>query len=142
MSHLLRVQKLSPNAITPTKYNSKAAGFDLASAYSYTLESHGKVLIKTDLSIAVPLGTYGRIAPRSGLAWNYFLTVGAGVIDSDYRGNVCIVLYNHSNSPFYISPGDKVAQLICEKIEYPKLVIVDSLDKTCRNEKGFGSSEN
>jgi dUTP pyrophosphatase len=137
----LNVVKLSSKAYIPTKGSSSAAGFDLYSAYNYLIPPQDKVLVKTDLQICVPYGTYGRIAPRSGLALNYHIHVGAGVIDQDYTGNVGIVLFNLSpTDQFKIDEGDRVAQLICEKITYPNLVEVASLNKTLRSGKGFGST--
>lgn len=113
---------------------------DVIIAYEYIVPPNGKELIKTDLQIEVPENTYGRIAPRSGLAWKHHIDVGAGVIDADYRGNVGVVLFNHSNEPFKISPGDRIAQLICEKIIYPELQEVNNLDNTDRGDGGFGST--
>jgi dUTP pyrophosphatase len=79
------------------------------------------VSVVTDLQIQVPEGFYGRIAPRSGLALHHHIDIGAGVIDEDYRGNVTVILFNHSDKLFVINRGDCVAQLICEKIYYPVL---------------------
>ncbi|KAK9302136.1 hypothetical protein QLX08_005747 [Tetragonisca angustula] len=137
---MLKFAKLSDKAHAPTRESKYAAGYDLKSAYEYTVPAHGKELVKTDLQIAVPENTYGRIAPRSGLAWKNHIDVGAGVIDADYRGNVGIVLFNHSNEDLKIMPGDRVAQIICEKIIYPELQEVNNLDKTVRGEGGFGST--
>ncbi|CAK9827607.1 Deoxyuridine 5'-triphosphate nucleotidohydrolase [Anthophora retusa] len=137
---MLKFARLSDKAFAPTKGSKYAAGYDLRSAYEYIVPASGKQLVKTDLQIEVPEGTYGRIAPRSGLAWKSHVDVGAGVIDADYRGNVGIVLFNHSNEDLKISAGDRVAQLICEKITYPELQEVNSLDITERGEGGFGST--
>jgi dUTP pyrophosphatase len=90
--------------------------------------------------VSVPPGTYGRIAPRSGLALKYFIDVGAGVVDSDYRGPLKVVLFNHGEVPFIVKIGDRIAQLICEKIEYPELREVVSLKDTLRGNGGFGST--
>ncbi|CAL7950681.1 unnamed protein product [Xylocopa violacea] len=137
---ILKFAKLTDKAYAPMKGSKYAAGYDLRSAYEYVVPAHGKELVKTDLQIEVPDGTYGRIAPRSGLAWKNHIDVGAGVIDADYRGNVGVVLFNHSNEDFKITPGDRVAQLICEKILYPELQELDTLDSTDRGEGGFGST--
>ena len=83
------------------------------------MPARGKTLIQTDLQIQLPEGCYGRIAPRSGLALQHHIDVGGGVVDTDYRGNVGVVLYNHSDLPFTVSRGDRIAQLICEQIYYP-----------------------
>ena len=76
------------------------------SAYDYVIPGQGKVIAKTDISIRVPDGTYGRVAPRSGLAAKSHLDVGAGVIDQDYTGNVGVVLFNHATTDFDIKKGD------------------------------------
>lgn len=136
----LKFAKLSNKAFAPTKGSDYAAGYDLRSAYWYMIPARGKELVKTDLQVQVPLGTYGRVAPRSGLAWKNHIDVGAGVIDADYRGNLGVVLFNHSNEDFEIAPGDRIAQLICEKIAYPRLEEVDSLNDTNRGAGGFGST--
>lgn len=111
------------------------------SAYDYTVKGKGKELVKTDLQILIPDGCYGRIAPRSGLAVKNFIDVGAGVVDSDYRGNVGVVLFNFGDEDFQIRRGDRVAQLICEKIEYPELEEEkENLSNTERGANGFGST--
>lgn len=98
------------------------------------------MLVKTDIQIEVPTGCYGRVAPRSGLALKNSIDVGAGVIDEDYRGNVGVILFNFSDLDFDVKKGDRIAQLICERIAYPKLVEVDTLTETVRGEGGFGST--
>lgn len=136
----LYFQKLSGNAYSPIKVTDQSAGFDLRSAYDYTISPRGKELIWTDLAVQVPLECYGRIAPRSGLALKHHIDVGAGVIDSDYRGNVGVILFNHSSEQFIIRKGDRIAQLICERIVEPQLEEVISLDDTVRGDRGFGST--
>ncbi|XP_008558083.1 deoxyuridine 5'-triphosphate nucleotidohydrolase [Microplitis demolitor] len=136
----LKFAKLTDKAFAPIKGSALAAGYDLRSAYDYVIPARGKELVKTDIQIEVPKGTYGRVAPRSGLAWKHHLDVGAGVIDADYRGNVGVVLFNHSDENFKIAAGDRVAQLICEKIEYSELEELSSLNSTKRGEGGFGST--
>lgn len=112
----------------------------IRSAYAYVVRARGKELVKTDIQIEVPEGCYGRVAPRSGLAWKNSIDVGAGVIDQDYRGNVGVILFNHSDIDFEVKQGDRVAQLICERITYPVVEEVDSLTDTKRGENGFGST--
>ena len=125
----------------PTRGSPLAAGLDLHSAYDGTVPARGKALLKTDLAIAVPPGTYGRVAPRSGLAWKHSIDVGAGVIDADYRGNVGVILFNLSDEPFVVKAGDRVAQLILERIVEPEGVVeVAELDETVRGGGGFGST--
>lgn len=94
----------------------------------------------TDIQIELPSGCYGRVAPRSGLAAKHFIDVGAGVIDEDYRGNVGVILFNHSTVPFEVKKGDRIAQLICEQIFYPSIEEVETLSITERGAGGFGST--
>ncbi|XP_012670262.2 deoxyuridine 5'-triphosphate nucleotidohydrolase, mitochondrial isoform X2 [Clupea harengus] len=137
---VLRFAKLTKNATVPTRGSSKAAGYDLYSAYDYTIGPMDKAIVKTDIQIAVPSGCYGRVAPRSGLAVKYFIDVGAGVVDEDYRGNVGVVLFNFNKETFEVKKGDRIAQLICEMICYPDLLELETLDETERGEGGFGST--
>merc|ERR1712018_989541 len=125
---VMQVCKLSEHAFLPTKGSKLAAGYDLKSAYDYIIPANGKVIAKTDLSIRVPDGTYGRVTPRSGLAAKHHIDVGAGVVDQDYTGNVGVVLFNHDGKEFEIKKGDLIAQFICEKIEYPEIEEVTSLN--------------
>uniref|UniRef100_A0A3B5MXE3 Deoxyuridine 5'-triphosphate nucleotidohydrolase n=1 Tax=Xiphophorus couchianus TaxID=32473 RepID=A0A3B5MXE3_9TELE len=103
--YVLRFSKLSDFATTPTRGSAKAAGYDLYSAYDYSIGPLDKAIVKTDIQIAVPHGCYGRVAPRSGLAAKHFIDVGAGVVDEDYRGNVGVVLFNFGKETF---EGDQV----------------------------------
>ncbi|XP_028647459.2 deoxyuridine 5'-triphosphate nucleotidohydrolase, mitochondrial [Erpetoichthys calabaricus] len=137
---VLRFAKLSQNATAPSRGSTKAAGYDLYSAYDYVIPAMGKTIVKTDIQIAVPSGYYGRVAPRSGLAAKHFIDVGAGVIDEDYRGNVGVVLFNFSKDDFEVKKGDRIAQLICERICYPDLEQLETLDQTDRGDGGFGST--
>ncbi|QDJ94994.1 dUTPase [Hypsugopox virus] len=136
----LKFVKLSKNAFSPSKESSYAAGYDLKSAYDYNVEPQSRILVKTDIAIMLPEGCYGRIAPRSGLAFKHCIDIGAGVIDADYRGNIGIVLINNSHSCFTIKKGDRIAQLICEKIVYADVLEVTSLDESSRGTNGFGST--
>ena len=88
----------------------------------------------------IPYGYYGRIAPRSGYSVKTGLMVNAGVIDSDYRGEVKILFQNTTNHPMDVQKGERVAQLILEKILLADIEEIDDLDQTERGEKGFGSS--
>ncbi|CAI6371048.1 unnamed protein product [Macrosiphum euphorbiae] len=139
--HQIRIVKLTKNAVFPTKSTPLSAGYDLYSARRYLVPAHGKQLIDTDLQIALPEGTYGRIAPTSKLSWKNHTSVSAGVIDADYRGNVRVVLFNHGPNSFMVEPGEKVAQLICEKLAWPIGVIECSdLDSTVRGNRGVKRS--
>lgn len=139
-STLLRVKKLSDNAVLPSRASALSAGYDLSSAKDTIIPSRGRGLVPTDLSIAIPDGTYARIAPRSGLALKHAIDVGAGVIDADYRGPLGVILFNHSDADFEVKMGDRIAQLILEKIVTPEVLEVEDLDSTLRGESGFGST--
>jgi dUTP pyrophosphatase len=140
IAEILQVKKLSNCAIIPTRGSQYAAGFDLSSAYDTIVSSHGKCVVQTDLSISIPKNTYARIAPRSGLAVKNFIDTGAGVIDYDYRGAVGVVLFNHSDNDFIIKRGDRIAQLILERICMADIEEVIELSVTDRGEEGFGST--
>jgi len=137
---VLRFAKLTEHAHTPTQGSLQAAGLDLYSAYAYSIPPHGKQLCKTDIQIACPDGCYARVAPRSGLAHKHFIDVGAGVIDQDYRGNVGVILFNFGEEPFEVMKGDRIAQLILERIYTPEIEEQASLDVTQRGAGGFGST--
>ncbi|KAF8304783.1 dUTP diphosphatase [Clavulina sp. PMI_390] len=136
----LLIKRISDRATVPTRGSQHAAGYDLYSAEDKVIPANGKALIDTQISIAVPLGTYGRVAPRSGLASKFMIATGAGVIDADYRGIVFVLLFNHSDKDFEVKPGDRIAQLILEKCETPPVLEVDSLEETLRGAGGFGST--
>ena len=117
-----------------------AAGYDLCASQDCIIPAGGKGLVKTGLSISFPTGLYARIAPRSGLALKRFIDVGAGVVDSDYRGEVGVILFNHGEQDFEVKMGDRIAQLILEKIDTPPVEEVQGLEGTVRGSGGFGST--
>ncbi len=112
----------------------------LFSAVDAVVLAGDKAMVPTDLSIACPPGTYARIAPRSGLAAKHFIDVGAGVVDEDYRGNVTVILFNFGKTDFEIKKGDRIAQLVLEKISMAQVEETDDLDETVRGDGGFGST--
>ncbi|KAI1214004.1 dUTP diphosphatase [Annulohypoxylon truncatum] len=136
----LLIKKLSPTAKLPTRGSAFSAGYDLYASQPTTIPARGKALVETDISIAVPAGTYGRIAPRSGLAAKHFIDTGAGVIDADYRGPVKVLLFNHADTDFGVAAGDRVAQLVVERIYTPDVVEVEELEESVRGAGGFGST--
>ena len=97
-------------------------------------------MVETGLHIAIPKRHYGRIAPRSGLAAKKGIDIGAGVLDPDYRGQVGILLHNSSPETFEFKAGDRVAQLLIERVSNPKVREVEELDETSRGKNGFGST--
>ncbi|KAJ9095008.1 hypothetical protein QFC21_005801 [Naganishia friedmannii] len=205
----LLIKRLTPAAQLPTRGSTLAAGYDMYAAVEKVVPAHGKALVSTGISIAVPEGTYGRVAPRSGLASKFSIHTGAGVIDADYRGEVFVLLFNLGDAEFKASKlgklwiagsgkrvwvekdlngkgnvnfcdgrqdisrrrlsrsamrgarglslalnvGDRIAQLILERIVTPDVVEVDllhvltsafgydqDLDATARGSGGFGST--
>ncbi|KAF2187062.1 dUTP diphosphatase [Zopfia rhizophila CBS 207.26] len=136
----LQVQFLSDKAKAPTKGSAFAAGHDLYSARDVVIPARGRARVDTDILIAVPAGTYGRVAPRSGLAAKHGIDTMAGVIDADYRGQVGVILANLSDEDFEIKVGDRIAQLIVEKIVMPEVVVVEKLEESVRGAGGFGST--
>lgn len=142
VSDKLKVFLRSDKATIPTKGSALAAGYDIYASEDAVIPAQGQGLVATDISIIVPIGTYGRVAPRSGLAVKHGISTGAGVIDADYRGEVKIVLFNHSTKDFEIKSGDRIAQLVLEKIINADIVEIskEELDTTDRGEGGFGST--
>ena len=134
----VELRLLSEAAKTPTKGTDQAAGYDLYAAQNAEIDPLKRALIKTNISIAIPKGYYGRIAPRSGLAYKNGIDVMAGVIDSDYRGDVGVILYNTGVDIFNIKQGDRIAQLIIEKCYVAEWDLVNDLSDTQRGEGGYG----
>lgn len=149
MMHLtLRVRRLHPKATLPSRGSMQAAGYDLSAclpgeggdAASITLAPGQRCAVPTALTIAIPIDTYARVAPRSGLAFKAGIDVMAGVVDADYRGEVKVILVNLGDTPFTINHGDRIAQLILERIVTPGVEEVQDLDATERGSDGFGST--
>ncbi|KAI8060986.1 dUTPase-like protein [Gongronella butleri] len=136
----LLVKRLSENAKLPTRGSARAAGYDLYSSADTVIPAQGRVVVPTDISIAVPSGCYGRVAPRSGLAVKNFIDTGAGVIDEDYRGPVGVVLFNFAKEDYQVRQGDRIAQLVLERIYTPDVMEVEDLDATERGAGGYGST--
>jgi len=135
-----QVKLLSENATLPMKGSPLSAGFDLSSAHDTVIKAGSRGLVNLDISVACPPGTYARIAPRSGLAVKKGIDVGAGVVDADYRGPVCVVLFNFGDEDFQVKQGDRIAQLILEQVCMAEAVQVEELDDTVRGAGGFGST--
>ena len=135
----------SDTAKVPTKGSVNSAGFDLYASRPCNVPAHGQTLVHTDISVAPQLNNnqfyvYFRIAPRSGLAYKHLINVHAGVIDADYRGEVGIVLINHSEDVLIINQGDRIAQLVFAKVEQAQWESSDELSSTERGEGGYGST--
>jgi dUTP pyrophosphatase len=140
MLERLEFGRLHPSAKLPTRGSPLAAGLDLYSIEPLTIPPRGRVSAATGLSVAIPRGFYGRIAPRSGLAVKFGLDVLAGVVDADYRGELKCVLVNHGEETIELEAGSRVAQLLVEAIAMPEAVWSDDLGATERGGAGFGST--
>jgi len=140
MCERLRFKRLHAEARLPTRGSPLAAGLDLYSVERATLRPGARAAVRTGLSVAIPSGFYGRVAPRSGLAVRMGLDTLAGVVDADYRGEILCALVNHGDAPVEIEVGTRVAQLIVEAIALPEPVWADDLDETERGAGGFGST--
>lgn len=136
----INIKKLSPNAVLPN-WNNDSAGADLTALETVMVNVGRRHLFKTGLSLAIPSGYYGRVAPRSGLALKKGIDVMAGVIDADYRGELGVILINLGEEPVQINAGDKIAQLIIETCHRCNFVEVADLNSTDRGSGGFGSTD-
>ena len=136
----LTFKRLDPRATLPTRGSSQAAGLDLFCIEDVAIEPAQRTLVATGLAVAIPQGYYGRVAPRSGLATKQGLDVMAGVIDSDYRGEILCLLHNTGDKTIQLPAQSKICQLIIEKIITPTAVWANEISDTDRGSGGFGST--
>ena len=142
---IVRIQ-LNDGARLPVYSSAQAAGADLCACLgngrTMTLEPHRWALVPTGMRIALPEGFEAQVRPRSGLAAKSGITVlnSPGTVDSDYRGEVKVILINHSDVPFVINDGDRIAQMVIARHETASFAVVPSLEDTERGEGGFGST--
>ncbi len=116
------------------------AGADLTASENTVIPAKDRSLVGTGIRLEIPDGHVGLIWPRSGLAVKKGIDCGAGVIDSCYRGEIKVLLFNHSDTEFQIEPGDRIAQILIQKVERVQFIPVDELSQTTRSEGGFGST--
>tara|TARA_B110000438_G_scaffold292916_1_gene331961 strand:+ start:184 stop:639 length:456 start_codon:yes stop_codon:yes gene_type:complete len=116
------------------------AGADLKAVETKIIPPRSRELVATGISLELPVGYAGLIWPRSGSAVKLGLDCGAGVIDSHYRGEIKVLLFNHSDNEICIQSGDRIAQLIIQKVETVKFIASNQLNETARNTAGFGST--
>lgn len=140
MIHTLPVMKIDEDAVIPVRGSEHAAGLDLHSVEYGTLHSGERGLFQTGIAVAIPAGHVGYIRPRSGLAVRYGIDVLGGVIDSDYRGDVGVILINHGVEPVNITAGDRIAQLVIQPLTPVEVAEVASLEASTRGAGGFGST--
>ncbi len=128
-----------PGAL-PEYGSADAAGADLRARVAVELLPGARAAVPTGVHIQIPPGHVGLVWPRSGLAVRHGIDTLAGVIDSDYRGEVRVVLVNHGEEPFRIEPGDRIAQILVQRVERVVFASAGSLGETARGEGGFGST--
>lgn len=137
----LKIKKINPQATVPTKVNESDAGYDLYCVdEKHKIAPHSQVLINTGIAMQIPDGCVGLIWPRSGLAAKNGIDVFAGVIDSGYRDEIKVILYNSSDKYCFIDRGDRIAQILIQKVENYAIEEVDNLNDSARGLRGFGSS--
>jgi dUTP pyrophosphatase len=143
---MFRVFRDVPSAILPIRTVEGSAGYDLSSVERVVIPARNRAVVSTGLRISIPEDCYARVAPRSGLAVKKGIDVGAGVVDSGYTGVVGVVLFNFGSEEFVVEIGDRIAQLILERIYTPEWVEVDTVTQLSettlskRGDNGFGSS--
>lgn len=135
----LRVRVAGGGAV-PEYGSGAAAGADLRASEAVTLPPGGRFAVPTGIHVELPPGHVGLVWPRSGIAVRHGIDTLAGVIDSDYRGEVRVVLVNHGETEFRIEPGDRIGQLLVQKVERAAFSRTGALAATSRGEGGFGST--
>ena len=141
----LKIQKLRDNAIIPTRATEGSAGMDLYACIeeAVTIHPQQRVTIPTGIAVALPSNEFATfIFARSGLGIKHGIALsnGVGVIDSDYRGELCVGLLNSSDKPYTVNPNDRIAQMVVMPVCIPTVSVVDTLEETQRNTGGFGST--
>ena len=139
---MFRFAKINPDAVIPVRAEPGSAGYDLSAVESKVIASGSWDKVATGIAFQCPMDCYGRVAPRSGLAYKKGVDVGAGVLDSSYRGEIQVILFNHGPADLVIEKGDRIAQLIFEKIYLPECeeVSYEELSVSDRGAGGFGST--
>ena len=140
MRNFVSIKLLDEKAKKPTKTNKTDAGFDLYSLENIVITNQSRQVIRTGISLEMPNNLAGLIWPRSGLAVKQGIDVLAGVIDSGYRGEVLVCLYNTSKHNVNIETGDRIAQIIFQEVPEISIFLSESLSESTRGTDGFGSS--
>ena len=138
----LRLRKLHPDAIIPKYQHDGDAGMDLHAIEAAAIAPHTTALIKTGLAAEIPNGTELQVRPRSGLALKHSLTVlnTPGTIDSNYRGEIGVILINHGTEIFHVEPGMRIAQMVMANVIRANIIETTELSETTRSTGGFGST--
>lgn len=138
-ANVCKVVLASEAAKVPEKKTNGSAGYDLYASENLLIPPNSQSLVSTGVQLALPFGSYGQIAARSGLSMKGIF-VGAGVIDSDYRGEVKVLLRNFGDEDLNIKVSDRIAQLLVLPVLSPTMTLSETLDSTDRGEGGFGST--
>ncbi len=136
----LKIKKLHPEAKMPTYAHHNDAGMDLYAVEETIIPAQGRVLVPTGLAMAIPDGYVGLVWDKSGISYKAGLKVIGGVADAGYRGEIFVGIMNTTDEEYIFAKGDKVAQMLIQKVEQPTLLEVDELDETARGEGAFGST--
>ena len=138
----LPIRRLHPDAVVPTYAHDGDAGLDLVAVEPVELAPGERDAVPTGWAMAIPAGWVGLVHPRSGLALRHGLTVAnaPGTVDAGYRGEVKVLLVNLGSEPVHVDAGQRVAQLLLQRVGAARVVEVDELDETGRGERGFGST--
>ena len=140
MSNIVSVQLLDQNAKMPTRANEHDAGFDLYSIIDTVIPPKQRKTVNTGIAIQMPEHMAGLIWPRSGLSVKQGIDVLAGVVDSGYRGQIMVCLYNTSDEIVVLNTGDRIAQIIFQEVPRVLMEVHESLGSSQRGDNGFGSS--
>jgi dUTP pyrophosphatase len=136
----LKIKKLHPHASLPSYAHAGDAGFDLFSIESVVIPASMRVLVRAGIAMEIPTGYVGLVWDKSGLSNNHGLKTLGGVIDAGYRGEIKVGLVNVSNEDYTITAGDKIAQMLIQKVEHAEIKEVTELSDTERGHDGFGST--
>ena len=138
----IKIKKIHPDAIIPKYAHKGDSGMDVYSVEEFELKTLERKLVKTGLSFEIPIGYEIQTRPKSGLAIKYGITIvnAPGTIDSCYRGELGIILMNTDKETYLIKKGEKIAQIVLQKVEEMEFIETENLDSTSRGDKGFGST--
>jgi dUTP pyrophosphatase len=136
----IKVKKLDERAVIPQYAHDTDAGMDFFALEDTTIPAQASANVPTGIAVEIPTGYVGLVWDKSGLASKVGITTMAGVIDSGFRGAISLIIFNTTDKDYTFKSGEKVAQMLVQKVEHVGIVVVDKLSDTQRGEKGFGST--
>ena len=136
----LLIKRVHADAVMPTFAHDTDAGLDLCTPVAVMLKAGERAMLPTGLAMGIPVGYVGLIWDKSGLSNKNGLKSLGGVIDAGYRGEVVVGLLNTSGTDHTFAAGEKIAQILIQKVEHPTIIEVDDLDETARGSGAFGST--